>query len=184
MKHKQVIRYFAGLALSLVLFAPVATFAEESKEDAIQEIKSHFDRINEELEQFTHVQLLLNNYSSNGTLLDGYTKDGAVQMIKVEALNKKTRQNEVFYFNDGQVVFVFRKRLRFDRPFGKIIETKIDRFFFLGDKLVSYLDGTAEKMDKTIESMAKKIEGESILFAKALKKAPGPVNFKDLEKAE
>ena len=181
---KQANRYLSILVLFFCVLTPFAVFAEASKEDAIQEIKSHFDRINEGIEQFDHVQLLLNNFSSNGTLLDGYLKDGIVQMIKVEALNKKTQQNEIYYFNDGQVVFVFRKKLRYDRPYGKIIETKVDRFFFLGDKLINYLDEAKEKMNKAIESSAKSVQHESVLFAKALKQAPGPVDFRDLEKAE
>lgn len=181
---KKKIYYLWIFTLLSSLFISSSVFAEEDKQALIDHIKSHFDQINQKLQQLNHVVVLLNNYSKDGALLDGYLQAATAQMIRVEVLNGTTPWNGVCYFKDGQLIFAYRKKLRYDQPYGKVLETKEDRLFFLEGKLISYIDGSEEKMNPEIEADAKHLLHDAMLFAKALTIPPGPVDFKTLEKSE
>jgi hypothetical protein len=47
---------------------------------------------------------------------------------------------EEYYFWDDRLFFVLRVKLRYDKPFGKVVSKPEERFYFADDALIRWLD--------------------------------------------
>ena len=118
---------------------PTSTTAQ-AVEPTIAAIRSQYATINAELPQYSKIEKDAPNFSTEGGTLEAYQAGNALRKIVLRYFGELGRGTEEYYYWDEQLFFVFRIESEYDQPFGKVVGTKEQRFYFADDQLIRWLD--------------------------------------------
>jgi hypothetical protein len=141
--------FVAGFIVAFLSNAIAFTTPQSEKD--IQSIRQSYAAINREQARYRKVKKSLSGFSAEGGVLTAYF-DGP-NIVKTLAIyyGEMGRTNEEFYYRDGKLIFVLRTEMNYNRPLsGKVVSTKLNRFYFQDDKLIRWIDESG----KTIASDA------------------------------
>jgi hypothetical protein len=111
-----------------------------NEESAIALIRERYATINRAVPQYRKTERSLDGFSTEGGTLEAFYDDTALRKIVATYLGETGRAAEEYYFWDEQVFFVFRREDTYDEPFGKVVQTKENRFYFVDNRMIRWLD--------------------------------------------
>ena len=123
----------------------VALVPQTEKE--LQSIRQSYAAINRKQARYRKVKKELSGFSAEGGVLTTYFEGPNIVKILATYYGEMGRTNEEFYYRDRKLVFVLRTQLNYNRPLsGKVVSTKLDRFYFNQDKLIRWIDSSGKFM--------------------------------------
>jgi hypothetical protein len=115
--------------------------------DAISSVRARYATINKSLRKYKTVKRELSGFSTEGGEAVAYFDGKAIMKIATTHLGETGRAFEDFYYWDEKLIFVYRKREAYDKPFSaKVISTTENRFYFSDDKLIRWIDENAKQV--------------------------------------
>ena len=134
-----VVSLFAVSGLADVSGPASANGTQEK--DSISSIRARYAAINKNLARYRVVKKELSGFSTEGGELVAYFDGPSVVKMAATHLGETGRSVEEFYYRDGKLFFVFRRRETYDEPMsGKVSKTAEDRFYFDDGRLIRWLD--------------------------------------------
>lgn len=135
-------------ALALLLLSldcagalPAQTKGGAREDGVVASIRKRYAAINRDLPKYRAVKKELSGFSAEGGELVAYFDGAAVKKMSAVSYGETGRALEEFYYWDGKLIFVFRKRDTYDAPMsGKVSKTAEDRFYFNDGVLVRWVD--------------------------------------------
>lgn len=129
--------------------------------DAIQSIRQQYAGINKRVARYKKVRKELSGFSAEGGQLFAYFDGPAIVKIAATYYGEGGRAEEEYYYQDGKLIFVYRKDSTYSKPMsGKVIRTSENRFYFRNDQLIKWLDENGKEVSPGPES--KKEQDESL----------------------
>lgn len=86
------------------------------------------------------VGLDLPGRSAEGGRLVAHFDRGELKLLRATFYGETGRNEEEYYFDAGRLFFAFTKESRYDKPFGRVVSTAENRFYFRDRKLLRWLD--------------------------------------------
>jgi hypothetical protein len=115
--------------------------------DAISSIRARYATINKSLRKYKTVKRELSGFSTEGGESVAYFDGKAIMKIATTNLGETGRSFEDFYYWDGKLIFVYRKRETYDKPYSaKVISAAENRFYFSDDELIRWVDENAKQV--------------------------------------
>jgi hypothetical protein len=115
--------------------------------DAISSIRARYATINKSLRKYKTVKRELSGFSTEGGESVAYFDGKAVMKIATINQGETGRWLEDFYYWGGKLIFVYRKRETYDKPYsGKVASTTENRFYFNDDKLIRWINENAKQV--------------------------------------
>ena len=169
-------RFLASLSIALFLLTPAfcVTIAGQSSAggkpqsvDSIRLIRRQYAAINKRVARYRKVKKELSGFSLEGGELVAYFDGPAIVKLVANYYGESGQALEEYYFQNEQLIFVFRKESTYNRPLsGKVVHTDEDRFYFANDRLLQWLNGSGrpapngiadyqQKQDEYLESARK-----------------------------
>ena len=109
--------------------------------DAVSAIRRSYAVINRNLRKYRAVKKELLGFSTEGGELVAYFDGAALVKMAATHQGETGRSLEEFYYRDGKLIFVFRRRETYDEPMsGRVSKTAEDRFYFNDGRLIRWLD--------------------------------------------
>ena len=140
-------RLFVTLAILISIASSVAAFATPQTEKEIQSTRQSYAAINRNQARYRKVKKELSGFSTEGGVLTAYFDGPNIVKILATYYGEMGRTNEEFYYRDGELIFVLRTELNYNRPLsGKVVSKKLNRFYFNDDKLVRWIDPAGKLM--------------------------------------
>ena len=136
------------LILTAVLFLNFQTvFAQTEKQ--ISAIRAQVGAIEKGLKNYQKATRRVEGISLEGTEAVYYVSGKSLQKIGARIFGETFNAAADFYYQGEELIFVFYKINRYDRPIGgvrspKVARTEERRFYFAGGELVRLLDGKKE----------------------------------------
>jgi hypothetical protein len=97
--------------------------------------------VQKQLPTYRSIQRDLEGFSTEGGTLQAYFQGDTVRLLKVSLFGETGRTDQEYYYTDSeQLVFVFAKTSRYDRPFGQVVQVQTARFYFHDGKLIRWLN--------------------------------------------
>jgi hypothetical protein len=116
-------------------------------EDSIQSIRQQYAVINKHAARYKKVKKQLSGFSTEGGELVAYFDGSAVMKITATYYGESGRDNEEYYYQDGKLIFVYRKDSTYDRPLsGRVVRTKENRFYFQNDRLIKWINENGKEV--------------------------------------
>jgi hypothetical protein len=140
MRRKQIhlLAVLMYLFISGVEISPAAT---QSAADPILEVRQRYAAINRKLSKYKQIKKNLEGYSIEGGELVAYLEGETVVKIVANFYGESGKAVEEYYYDDGQLIFVFRKESSYDEPrSGRISKVKGQRFYFKNGRLVRWIN--------------------------------------------
>jgi hypothetical protein len=136
-----------ALGLGQTDIANAFAFVAPQTERDIQSIRQSYAAINRKQARYRKVKKDLSGFSAEGGVLTAYFDGQNIVKMLATYYGEMGRTNEEFYYRDGKLIFVLRTELNYDRPLsGKVIRTKMSRFYFNDDKLIRWIDESGKTM--------------------------------------
>jgi len=144
-------RILAVLIASLV--SSMIWEASAQTTDAIQSIRKQYAAINKRVAQYKKVRKELSGFSAEGGRLIAYLDGSTIVKISATYYGETGKADEEYYYQDGKLIFVYRKDSTYSRPMsGKVIRTSENRFYFQNDQLIKWLDENGKEVSAGAES--------------------------------
>jgi opacity protein-like surface antigen len=138
---------FFVAAVMLVSIASVFASTAPQSETDIQSIRQSYAAINRKQARYRKVKKDLSGFSAEGGVLTAYFEGQNIVKMLATYYGEMGRTNEEFYYRDGKLICVLRTELNYSRPLsGKVIRTKLSRFYFKDDKLIRWIDESGKTM--------------------------------------
>ncbi len=123
----------------------------QGDEAAVRQIRAQFAVINIGLKRDVRISrsmdsLGLNSGSTEGGLVEAFFDRSSVRKIVATHLGETGKLVDEFYYWDGQPFFVFRVYSYYARPYGAVVRTSEERFYFRDGLLIRYLDPHKREM--------------------------------------
>lgn len=138
------------LLVAVLMFASLpAAFASTTpqSEHDIQSIRQSYAAINRKQARYRKVKKELSGFSTEGGALTAYFDGQTIMKMLATYYGEMGRTIEEFYYRDGQLIFVLRTELNYNRPLsGKVVSRKLNRFYFHDDKLIRWIDESGKTM--------------------------------------
>jgi hypothetical protein len=145
-------RILVLLIASLVFLTGWEVTARAQTADAIQSIRQRYATINQRVARYKKVRKELSGYSAEGGQLIAYFDGPAIVKIAATYYGEGGRADEEYYYQDGKLIFVYRKDSTYSRPLsGKVIRRTENRFYFQNDRLVKWLDENGKEVSRGTE---------------------------------
>jgi hypothetical protein len=143
----EIMKLLIVAALILVSFASAhSVFSHPQTEKEIQSIRRSYSQTNRNQARYRKVKKELAGFSAEGGELTAYFNGDTIVKIAATYYGETGRTSEDYYYQDGKLIFVLRKESRYNRPLtGKVISTKLNRFYFHDDKLIRWIDETGKQ---------------------------------------
>ncbi len=155
--------FLCGLASGLILVSPAHASAAA---DEIAAIRSRYATINKNLKSYRQVKKEISGYSAEGGELVAYFDGDAIKKIVAQHFGETGKAVEEYYFWNNELMFVFRRESKYDRPLsGKVIATEENRFYFSAGRLIRWIDGKGKQVSASDSAYAGK-QSEYLNFAK------------------
>ena len=141
---KKLLIVFVMLNSATAMFGALNTSQSEKE---IQSIRQQYAAINRKQARYRKVKKELSGFSAEGGVLTAYFEGPNIVKILATYYGEMGRTSEEFYYRDGRLIFVLRTQLNYNRPLsGKVVSTKLDRFYFNQDKLIRWIDSSGKFM--------------------------------------
>jgi hypothetical protein len=111
------------------------------QDSVIRRIREAYARTNAELPRCERRRQEVMGYSTEGGELEAYVCRGEVVKLVAVFIGHTGYVTEEFYLAGGRPYFVYRVSRSEERPFGKVVATFEDRYYFHAGRLVRWLDG-------------------------------------------
>jgi hypothetical protein len=116
--------------------------------DSIQSIRQQYAVINKRVAKYKKVKKQLSGFSLEGGELVAYMDGPAVVKIVATHYGEGGKAVEEYYYQNGRLIFVYRKDSIYDRPMsGRVVRTEENRFYFSNDRLIRWIDGSARQVN-------------------------------------
>ena len=139
--------FFVAIVILASATHAFAAFGTPQNEKEIQSIRQSYAAINRNQARYRKVKKELSGFSAEGGVLTAYFEGANIVKILATYYGEMGRTNEEFYYRDGKLIFVLRTELNYKRPLsGKVVSTKLDRFYFHDDKLIRWIDSAGKLM--------------------------------------
>ena len=135
-------RTITTFILSMILwFGAGAMRATAQTNDPIPAIRQQYAAINKGVRRYRKIRKELSGFSLEGGELVAYFKGPALVKIAATHYGEGGNSTEEYYYSNGNLIFVFEKVSRYDRPMsGKVTSTAENRFYFSDGKLIRWLN--------------------------------------------
>lgn len=144
------------LRILLVIFAPLlvaigwgewVVASRAQTKDPIQSIRQHYAAINKRVGRYKKVKKELSGFSTEGGELIAYFEGPAVMKIAAAYYGESGRAGEEYYYQDGKLIFVYRKDSTYDKPLsGKVVKTEENRFYFENSRLIKWINENGKEV--------------------------------------
>jgi hypothetical protein len=115
--------------------------------DAVQSIRKQYAAINQRGARYRKVRKELSGFSAEGGRLMAYLDGTTIVKITASYYGETGKADEEYYYQDGKLIFVYRKESTYSRPMsGKVIRTSENRFYFQNDQLIKWLDENGKEV--------------------------------------
>jgi len=146
-KGEPVKRIFAAVTVALFMSIGLVSAVSGQTTDLIQSIRQQYATINRGVAKYRKVKKELSGFSAEGGTLVAYFSGPAIMKIVATYYGEGGRTIEEYYYRDAQLIFVFRKELRYSRPLsGKVVSTKENRFYFSHDELIKWINESGKEV--------------------------------------
>lgn len=143
-------RVFLVVIVSLVFSAgwwEWVTASRAQTRDPTQSIRQQYAAINKRAARYKKVQKELSGFSTEGGALVAYFDGPAVVKIAAIYYGESGRANEEYYYQNGKLIFVYRKDFTYDKPLsGRVVNTKDNRFYFQNDRLIRWINENGKEV--------------------------------------
>jgi len=141
------------LIASVVFSISLVATGRAQAPDAIQLIRQQYAAINKRGTRYKKVRKELSGFSAEGGQLFAYFDGPAIAKIAATYYGESGRTDEEYYYQNGKLIFVYRKESTYSRPMsGKVIRTTENRFYFQNDQLIKWLDENGQDVSAGSES--------------------------------
>jgi hypothetical protein len=135
-------RVLVVVATLLWLGWPLAPglLADSTADEKVQIIRSYYDAVEKDLSRCQQVKRDLMGESAEGGELTAYFLNQSLRKLVAKFYGETGQTREEYYFWDDRLFFVLRVESRYDKPFGKVVSKKEERFYFADGALIRWLD--------------------------------------------
>ena len=138
-------------------FGGGAIRASAQTNDPIQAIRREYASINKGARRYRKVKKELSGFSLEGGELVAYFKGPALVKIVATHYGEEGNTVEEYYYSNGNLIFVFERVSRYDRPMsGKVTATAENRFYFSDGKLIRWLNESGKQNSADSEEYRQK----------------------------
>ena len=145
--------------LLLVLMSVNLLSNAQSEEEHVKKIREMFTSVNSDLKTYKMVEKDVNDESTEGGMMKSYYDKGRLVLLHCEFYGESGNIKEDYYFNDDKLFFVFSVVSRYSAPVYSEEEIDVtveeNRYYFVNDKMIRYLDKDKKKVDKNSEKYTK-----------------------------
>jgi hypothetical protein len=135
------------VAAVILVFLSTALAVRAQSETKIQSIRQSYAAINRKQARYRKVKRELSGFSAEGGVLTAYFEGAPIVKMLAIFYGESGKSQEEFYYRDGKLIFVLRTESRYNRPLsGKVVSTKLSRFYFHDDKLIRWIDPSGKFM--------------------------------------
>lgn len=129
-------------------------------------IDREIEAIERSLSQTQKMDVTLLGYSTENAMSTVYrSHDNLLVKIMATYLGELGKKEVTYYFDDSFVIYISEKTSDYDKPFGEVIKTKTDRFYFEKDKLIIWIPKRqSEKVDDSFKEEELDQEWERLLI--------------------
>lgn len=142
-----MLKIFSFLVLFAFCAAPIA--AQDKKQ--ILSVDRETIKIQKGIRQFQVKKGELFDISTEGATTKAFYDKNQIRKTSAEIFGEMGKTAVEFFYRNGKLIFVSRKQSNYDQPFGKIIKTTIQKFYFADDKLISLIDNGKQVSKTTAE---------------------------------
>jgi hypothetical protein len=148
----------AVVTASLFSFAAWSELRAQAT-DATQSIRKQYATINQRVARYKKVGKELSGFSAEGGKLIAYFDGPAIVKITATYYGEGGRADEEYYYQDGKLIFIYRKDSTYSRPLsGKVIKIIENRFYFQNDRLIRWLNETGKAVSADDEYVKQQSE--------------------------
>jgi len=128
------------------------TASRAQTRDPTQSIRQQYAAINKRAPRYKKVKKELSGFSTEGGALVAYFDGPAVVKIAVTYYGEGGRANEEYYYQNGKLIFVYRKESTYDKPLSaRVVKTKENRFYFQNNRLIRWINETGKEVSPGVE---------------------------------
>jgi len=126
--------------------SPTPTSVDQAPEPSVDAerviilIRQRYATINQEQAQYSMVERPLIGFSTEGGTLTGYFAGPSLRKMVAAYFGETGRAEEEYYFWEDQLFFLLRIDHLYDRPFGDVVTTAENRFYFTDGRLIRWID--------------------------------------------
>jgi hypothetical protein len=124
--------------------------------DQIKNIRSEFTLINRNLKSYDLIKKTVLGMSAEGAEMKVYTSNGELKKISVTYFGEIGKAYDDYYYQDNNLIFTLNKFIRYDKPFGKIVEKGENRYYFTSGEMIKWIDTKGESVVSKDGDFAKK----------------------------
>ena len=162
----------AGLAVS----NPYSNNPQNKPIDPIHAIRDRYNAINKNIRRYKTVKKSLSGFSAEGGELVAHLDKKVIVKMVATYYGETGRSIEEYYYSNGELIFVFRKQLNYDRPLtGKVVSSEQHRFYFDAHKLIKWINQDGKEVPSTDDEFSKQqqefLENSELLLKGAHAKA-------------
>lgn len=135
-------------------------------EDPIAVIRARYAAINKNVAKYKKVKKELSGFSLEGGELMAYFDGPRLMKMVVNHYGEGGKALEEYYYQDDQLIFVFRKDSNYDKPgSGKVVRTMENRYYFNNGQLIRWIAEDGKQKAPGSEDYLKQ-EKEYLQFSK------------------
>lgn len=131
------------LTLTLLVCC-ASSLRAESVSQTVTNARRNYHRIEKSLKNYTRVETDLMGESTEGGKLTAYFAKSAARKISARYYGEMGQTLNEYYFWNGRLFFVLSTQMNYDKPFGKVVSRKQNRYGFSGGKLARWIDENAK----------------------------------------
>lgn len=132
--------------LALIVLCTIAgsapqTIASAQTASSIAAIRQRYAIINRNQAKYKQIKKDLLGFSTEGGEMVVYLDGPAIVKMVATFYGETGKAFEEYYYRDHQLIFVFRKESRYDKPLtGRVVSSQEQRFYFNNGQLIKWLD--------------------------------------------
>jgi hypothetical protein len=128
----------SGIVFMILTLHGLLLTAGHAQSGPITNARIHYDRVNRELKSYRRVERDLPGYSTEGGKLTGYFAPSSPRRLVARYFGESGRSSVEYNFWNNRLFFVLHTELRYDKPFGKVVQKTQNRYYFNNGKLIEW----------------------------------------------
>jgi hypothetical protein len=149
--------------LVFVLTAMISGFSQ-TEEELVKSIREWFTATNSGLSSYDLTEKEVSDESTEGGAMKAYYQNKELKLLHCEFFGEMGNIVEDYYYNSGNLYFVFSVRTTYSAPVYEEVEktttSEENRYYFNNEKMIRWLDKDKVKVDVNSEDF--KTMGQSI----------------------
>jgi len=140
----------------------------QSADQTIKDIETRYEHIRDNLEKYDSTMAYVFGASTEGGQVTGYSDRDSIKLWKVWLLGETYKRRIEYYFDSGQLFFVYHTNYRYNRPIywdenrakqnndtavfdaAKTV-TEEDRYYFYNGRLILWTNALEQQVDSTLD---------------------------------